>query len=217
MTRNKNSSNMLRDLVLKKDTQINIARKYGYSESYISQIAKQIRQLKYKPKIKNDELICFKCEKESDQFDIHHNKENPLPIAIVCHTCNIRLENNELIYEEERKKQVLLKYLMANTNEEITAPKLFHIFGDEFNYSSMDSIRRLLIQLKDEKIIKREKKGAKFIYTVIEEVKDLQKSKLIDTQILKKMIPKFIEYGITLESTTEKEDKRIMELIQICL
>lgn len=208
---------MLRDLVLKKDTQVKIAGKYGYSESYISQIAKQIRQLKYKPKIKNNELICFKCENESDQFDIHHNKENPRPIAIVCHTCNIRLENNELIYEEERKKQVLLKYLMVNTNEEITTTKLFHIFGDEFNYSSIDSIRRLLIQLKDEKVIKREKKGAKFIYTIIEKAKDLQKRELIDTQILEKMIPKFIEYGIKLESTTEKEDKRIMEVIQKCL
>lgn len=40
--------------------------------------------------------------------------------------------------------------------------------------------------------------------------------RLFDTQILKKMIPKFIEFGITLESTTEKEDQRIMELIDEC-
>jgi len=39
----------------------------------------------------------------------------------------------------------------------------------------------------------------------------------IDTEILKKMIPPFIDAGIKLDSTTEIEDKRIMELIQECL
>ncbi len=29
-----------------------------------------------------------------------------------------------------------------------------------------------------------------------------------------KMIPKFIEYGIILGNTTEREDKRLMELIE---
>lgn len=41
--------------------------------------------------------------------------------------------------------------------------------------------------------------------------------KSIDTEILKKMIPAFIDAGIKLDSTTEIEDKRIMELIQECL
>ena len=39
----------------------------------------------------------------------------------------------------------------------------------------------------------------------------------IDTEILKKMIPGFIDAGIKLDTTTEIEDKRIMELIKICL
>jgi len=39
----------------------------------------------------------------------------------------------------------------------------------------------------------------------------------IDTSILMKMIPAFIEYGIKLTTTTELEDKRIMELIEKCL
>ena len=38
-----------------------------------------------------------------------------------------------------------------------------------------------------------------------------------DTEILKKMIPAFIKYGVKLETTTEMEDKRIMELIEKCL
>ncbi|MFX1567828.1 MAG: winged helix-turn-helix transcriptional regulator [Promethearchaeota archaeon] len=55
------------------------------------------------------------------------------------------------------------------------------------------------------------KKKRYIIYTTIKEKEDL------DTSILKKMIPKFIEYGIKLDTTTEKEDKRLMELIETCL
>ncbi len=48
-------------------------------------------------------------------------------------------------------------------------------------------------------------------------IRNLLEGKLeLDTQILKKMIPKFIEYGIELKTTTEIEDKRIMELIEEC-
>lgn len=47
-------------------------------------------------------------------------------------------------------------------------------------------------------------------------IRDLLEGKFIDTKILKKMIPKFIEYGIELKNTTEIEDKRIMELIKEC-
>lgn len=39
----------------------------------------------------------------------------------------------------------------------------------------------------------------------------------IDTSILKKMIPEFVRIGVNLKTTTEMEDKRIMELIEECL
>lgn len=39
----------------------------------------------------------------------------------------------------------------------------------------------------------------------------------VDTSILKKMIPEFVKTGINLRTTTEIEDKRIMELIKECL
>lgn len=39
----------------------------------------------------------------------------------------------------------------------------------------------------------------------------------IDTQILKKLIKPFIEYGVKIDNTTEEEDKRLMELIEQCL
>lgn len=38
----------------------------------------------------------------------------------------------------------------------------------------------------------------------------------IDTQILKKLLVKFIDLEVNLEGTTEIEDKRIMELIKEC-
>ena len=38
----------------------------------------------------------------------------------------------------------------------------------------------------------------------------------IDTQILKKLLVKFIDLEVKLEDTTKIEDKRIMELIKEC-
>lgn len=49
-------------------------------------------------------------------------------------------------------------------------------------------------------------------------IRDLLEGKFeLDTEILKKMIPLFVEKGLTLNTTTEEEDKRIMELIKECL
>lgn len=49
-------------------------------------------------------------------------------------------------------------------------------------------------------------------------IRDLLEGKLaLDTQILKKMIILFVEKGLTLKTTTEIEDKRIVELIEECL
>jgi len=48
-------------------------------------------------------------------------------------------------------------------------------------------------------------------------IRDLLEGKLsIDTQILKKLLVKFIDLEVKLEDTTEIEDKRIMELIKEC-
>lgn len=81
---------------------------------------------------------------------------------------------------------------------------------------SENEVRTYIHRLLEKNLIKDiGKKGRWIIYTATE----IEKSQIdyLDTSILKKMIPKFIEYGINLESTTEKEDKRIMELIEQCL
>ena len=67
---------------------------------------------------------------------------------------------------------------------------------------------------KDKLIEKVGKKNRYNIYTAIQKEKNIES--LLDTKILEKMIPKFIEYGISLETTTDIEDKRIMELIKEC-
>lgn len=49
-------------------------------------------------------------------------------------------------------------------------------------------------------------------------IRDLLEGKFeLDTQILKKMIVLFVEKGLKIDTTTEIEDKRIMELIDECL
>lgn len=48
-------------------------------------------------------------------------------------------------------------------------------------------------------------------------IRNLLEGKLaIDTQILKKLLIKFIDLEVKLEDTTEIEDKRIVELIKEC-
>ncbi|MFW9972981.1 MAG: hypothetical protein ACFFDF_22540 [Candidatus Odinarchaeota archaeon] len=170
MTRNENATKMLKDLILKNDTQVNIAKKYGYSESYISQIAKQIKQLKYKPIIKNGILLCFKCENESELFDIHHDhsKDFSQPIAIVCHGCNIKLRNNELVYEIERRKQAIFEYINNNQDKEITINTLFHRFKDDFEIYSEVPLGSYLLQMQKEKLIKKVRKERSFVYVSIE-------------------------------------------------
>lgn len=78
----------------------------------------------------------------------------------------------------------------------------------------INRIRVYINRLKKDNVI--EKCGIDNRYKVYKLKSNVsnEKNELVDTQILKKMIPKFIEYGIKLESTTEKEDKRIMELIE---
>lgn len=62
---------------------------------------------------------------------------------------------------------------------------------------------------KAEKIAKDGKNGKEYLYSLINNIKELE-----DTLILKKMIPEFINYGVNLKTTTDKEDKRILELIE---
>lgn len=77
----------------------------------------------------------------------------------------------------------------------------------------MDLIWQYINQFKKEKKIEQIRKKGRFaVYTIIK--KNNQEN--IDTEILKKMLPKFIDLEVYLEDTTEIEDKRIGELIKQC-
>ena len=75
---------------------------------------------------------------------------------------------------------------------------------------NMDNIVVYLNRLVNNNTIKRITNKKPFVYSV-ERINNL------DTQILLKMIPKFIEFCIKLDNTNEIEDKRLEELIKQCL
>lgn len=79
-------------------SQKDIAEDLGVSESYISQIVQKSRMLRISPKFKDGELICAKCEKETDRLIFHHNHSTGEYIALVCESCNIRFYKNDFEY-----------------------------------------------------------------------------------------------------------------------
>ena len=78
---------------------------------------------------------------------------------------------------------------------------------------SENAVNVYIYRLRD-KIDLIDKKGRCNVYTAKKQQKITNG---IDTEIIKKMIPEFVKAGINLKTTTEIEDKRIMELIEECL
>lgn len=97
--------NLLNDIYFKIDIQENLAKKYEKTPSYVSQLAKQLRQLRHKPVIKNDKLVCVHCLKSETNLTFHHNHETNQLIALVCQLCNLKLKNKdlngEIMYNED--------------------------------------------------------------------------------------------------------------------
>lgn len=109
------------------------------------------------------------------------------------------LSNKEKIYDILKGNRLTIKDIAERT---------------KFNENE---VRVYIHRLKEKSLVKEvSKEGRWVIYSAIEQEKEFDNSKIIDTNILLKMIPKFIEYGIKLDTTTEKEDKRLMELINQC-
>lgn len=99
------------------------------------------------------------------------------------------------------------KIIELLNNSELTVKEI----ADKIDISESDT-RVYLKRIKDQNNIKLKVIGTKNKYKIY----TIEQNGNIDTEILKKMIPKFIEREITLDNTTEIEDKRIMELIQKC-
>lgn len=81
----------LNDIFFKNDKQINIAKKYDTSTSYVSQIAKKFKQLKYIPLVLDDKLVCWKCKDPNKKnLVFHHSHITGEQIALICDSCNLK-------------------------------------------------------------------------------------------------------------------------------
>jgi len=108
MTTHPKRDEIINDLCLSGLKQIEIAKKFVVSGSYISQIRTKLRKLKYKPKIKEGRVVCFKCEKNDKGLIFHHIRNTGEFISLICHPCNNKLEQNELD-NNDREKVVFFK------------------------------------------------------------------------------------------------------------
>lgn len=118
---NENHDLMLNDLYFKRDIQANIAKKYGYSPGYISQIKTKFKQLKYKPKIEDEKLVCYKCGNK-DHLEFHYNRSTGELIILVCHSCNLKIDHisNEVseVNNTELLDKLVLLMIKARINSE---------------------------------------------------------------------------------------------------
>lgn len=80
MSRHPEYNQIIYEIYKDQEKGINLAKKYKVTPGYISQIKTKIKQLKYPPKIKNDEIICYKCEKNGF-LEFHHNHSTNEMIA----------------------------------------------------------------------------------------------------------------------------------------
>lgn len=105
-----NNDLMLNDIYFRRDIQANIAKKYGYSAGYISQIKTKFKQLKYKPKIEDGKLVCYKCGNK-DHLEFHYNHSTGELIILVCHSCNLKVQYNEIEHISNEVSEVNTKLL----------------------------------------------------------------------------------------------------------
>ena len=88
----------LYDIYFKTDTIENLAKKYEIPKDYLNKIKNKLKKLKYPPRIEDNKLVCYQCGKENEKRLIfHHNHKTNEYIALVCDSCNQKLENNESV------------------------------------------------------------------------------------------------------------------------
>lgn len=138
------------------DTNTNIAKKYNVSISRISQLKKELNQLKYKPEIINGKIKCQICDNQKG-LNIHHNYDTGETIAILCHKCNIKVENNELEYVDKYRKSVELKnkiYDLIKLEEHLTINQISKKLTEKENYTKIYHYIQELIKENKVKINK---------------------------------------------------------------
>lgn len=88
----------LYDVYFKTDTIENLAKKYDIPKDYLNKIKSKFEKLKYSPRIEGNKLVCYQCGMESKKrLVFHHNHKTNEYIALVCDSCNQKLDNNESV------------------------------------------------------------------------------------------------------------------------
>lgn len=97
--------NLLNDIYFQVDIQEHLANKYNKTPSYISQLAKFLKQLEYPPTIKDGKLICANCEKSHNNLMFYRNYKTNQLIILICKPCNLKLKIKDLggniLYKDE--------------------------------------------------------------------------------------------------------------------
>jgi len=117
--RNKRHDSILNDVYNKTDTGINIAKKYGVSGAYISQVKTKFRHLKYKPEIKDGKLKCRLCDNQED-LTFHRSYKTGDYIDILCRECDLKAEEDDYV-EDPIKLLGQLYSIMATKMKPKTA------------------------------------------------------------------------------------------------
>lgn len=89
----------------------------------------------YPPKIKEGELVCFKCETKDKPFVFHHNRVSGQYVALVCNSCNLRFVDTIINHEDLLKKlyEIMTNKMTPNTklseNEQKTIERINEVLG----------------------------------------------------------------------------------------
>ncbi len=87
-----------------------ISEKYNISLNCIITKKNRLNAMKYPVKKENNQIICFKC-RSPENLVLHHNHSTGKYIAVVCHSCNIKIGKNELKFElEDLKERIINLY-----------------------------------------------------------------------------------------------------------
>jgi len=134
---------MLNDIYFRRDIQANIAKKYGFSAGYISQIKTKFKQLKYKPKIEDGKLVCYKCGNK-DRLEFHYNRSTGELMILVCHSCNLKIRYDEIEHISDEVSEVNTELLDKFVLLMIKARIDSEIYGVKIEESEIsESINRL--------------------------------------------------------------------------
>ncbi len=137
----------LNQIYFKEDIQANIAKGWGKTPTYISQIAKKFRQLKNSPFTIDNKLVCCMCKDEEKKYLIfHHDHATGEQIALVCQSCNLKINNRGTRKNSKRYPNQISLYISDNQLKEleIWENRSFELRKRVFGWDDLNSEKAML-------------------------------------------------------------------------